>query len=431
LGPDSARAGLEPQEQTPRAADHKNEPRRVIFRLIRQTDGQPIPGALVVVLSYDFDLPDGGSLAVSGRDEPERLTDPEGRCLIELPGEISGLTISAVKDGLAPAYGATRWQGERWLAFVANGVEGRQEVRLGSVPTVTMEPEPGQPIGGLVQDERGRPIAGAEITVALDYWTRGPDEDLLQPHRISANDPCPYVRVRTDAEGRWRCASLRADPGPNSALLLRVEHPDYVSDTGGFQRQLSLRTARAMTGVLPMKAGVSVSGVVRDPKGDPVAGARVVLAYSKHPADFLGTRTDAAGRYIFPHGDDHRPLRRWVVGVEAAGFAPASKVTSPESKLPSVDLSLSPGRPFYGRVVDRRGQPVAGVVVRAVMDDFDHLSWRAVTDAEGRFVWRGAPQEGKIGFELRDIRGGHALAQVPAEKHRANLTFDPQEAAQP
>jgi hypothetical protein len=214
-------------------------------------------------------------------------------------------------------------------------------------------------------------------------------------------------------------------------LLLRVEHPDYVSDTAGFQRQLSLRTARAMNGVLPMKSGVSVSGLVRDTKGNPVAGARVALAYSHHPEDFLGTRTDAAGRYIFPHGDDHRPLRRWVVEVEAAGFAPAYKVTSPESKLPPVEFRLSPARPYYGRVVDRRGQPVAGVVVRAKMDDFDHLSWRAVTDAEGRFVWRDAPQEGKIGFELRDVRGGHAFAQVPAAKHRANLTFDPNEAAQP
>jgi hypothetical protein len=294
-----------------------------------------------------------------------------------------------------------------------------------------MELEPGQPIGGLVEDERRRPIAGAEITVAFDYWTRRLDEDLLEPHSIGANDPSPHVRVRTDVEGRWRCSSLPADPGPNSALLLRVEHPDYVSDTGGFQRQLSLRTARAMTGVVPMKSGVSISGLVRDTTGDPVAEARVALAYSNHPEDFLGTRTDAAGRFVFAHADDHRPLRRWVVEVEAAGFAPAYKVTSPESKLPPVELSLSPARPFYGRVVDRRGQPVAGVVVRAKMDDYDHLSWRAVTDTEGRFVWRNAPQEGKIGFELRDVRGGHAVALVPAEKHRANLTFDPKQAAQP
>jgi uncharacterized GH25 family protein len=425
LSPDSSRAGLEPQEQAPGAADHKNQPRRVILRLIRKTDGRPIPGALVVVGSYDFDLPDGGSMAVVRQDEPERLTDPEGRCLIELPGEVSGLMIWAAEDGLAPEYGAARWQGERRLMFAADGVESRQEIRPGSVPTVTMELGPGQPIGGLVKDERGRPIEGAEITVAFHDWTRSPDEDLLEPQRISADDPSPYVRVRTDAEGRWRCSSLPADPGPNSALRLRVEHPDYVSDTGGFQRQLSLRTARAMTGVLPMKSGVSVSGLVRDTKGNPVSGARVALAYSNHPQDWLGTRTDARGRFVFVHADDHPPSRRWVVEVEAAGFAPAYKVTSPQSELPPVELSLSPGRPFYGRVVDRRGQPVAGVVLRAGLDDLDHLSWRAVSDAEGRFVWRDAPQEGKLRFELQDVRGGCSFAQIPAKEHRANLTFDP------
>src|SRR5262249_6637045 len=75
LSLDSSRSGLEPQEQAPGAADHKNQPRRVIFRLIRKTDGRPIPGARVVVISYDFDLPDGGSMSVVRQDEPERLTD--------------------------------------------------------------------------------------------------------------------------------------------------------------------------------------------------------------------------------------------------------------------------------------------------------------------------------------------------------------------
>src|SRR5262249_11223349 len=158
-----------------------------------------------------------------------------------------------------------------------------------------------------------------------------------------------------------------------------------------------------MTGVLPMTSGVSVSGLVRDTKGNPVAGARVALAYSNHPEDCIGTRTDAAGRDIFPPAHDHRPRGRWGGEVGAAGFAPAFKVISPKSKLPPVELSLSPARPFHGRVVDRQGQPVAGVVVRAKMYNFDHLSWRAVTDTEGRFAWREAPQGGKIGFELRDV----------------------------
>jgi hypothetical protein len=131
MSPYSSRAGLEPPEQAPGAAEHKNQPRRVIFRLIRKADGRPIPGARIVVISYDFDLPDGGSMSVVLRDEPERLTDSEGRCLIELLGEVSRLMIWAAEDGLAPGYGAVRWQGERRLAFAAKGVEAGLEIRPG------------------------------------------------------------------------------------------------------------------------------------------------------------------------------------------------------------------------------------------------------------------------------------------------------------
>lgn len=276
-----------------------------------------------------------------------------------------------------------------------------------------------------MKDVKGRPIRGAEVTVAFSGHTLRPNEDLVTPSNWSSHGDYAYVRVTTDAEGRWRSSSLPADSGDNGELLLRVVHADYVSDTGGFRRQLSLRTARAMTGILPIKSGVSISGQVRDTKGKPVHGARVVLAYSNDSTDFLGTRTDAAGRFIFPHADDEPPLDRWIVEIEAAGFSPAYKVIPLASKPPPVELNLSPGRPFYGRVVDRRGQPVAGIVARANPEYLDHLSWKAVTDAGGRFVWRDAPQEGEIGFELEDVAGGHAVAQVPAKTHRATLTFDP------
>jgi uncharacterized GH25 family protein len=381
---------------------------------------------IIVVSSYLYDLPGGGISSVSPRDEPERLTDSEGRCLVELPREVSGVMIWAVKDGLAPGHGDVRWEGEKGLVCLMNGGWRRQEVRPGSAPTVTLELEPGQPIGGLVKDNHGRPIAGAEVTVAFGHHTRRPDADLLTPSNWSADGDFPYIRVKTDAEGRWRCSSLPADPGRNSALLLGDMHKDYVSDTGGFKRQLSLRTARAMAGVLPMKSGASVSGLVRDTKGSPVAGARVVLAYSNHPEDFIGNRTDAAGRFIFPHTDDHPPLWRWIIEVEATGFAPAWKVTSPKSKLPPVELSLTPGRPFYGRIVDRQGRPVAGIEVRPRWAYLDHLSWRAVSDAEGRFVWRDAPQEGDMVFELDKEGELPVFAKVSARLRRANLAYDPE-----
>jgi hypothetical protein len=112
-------------------------------------------------------------------------------------------------------------------------------------------------------------------------------------------------------------------------LLLRVVHADYVSDTGGLKRHLSFRTARATTGVIVINPGASLSGGVLDGDGRPVRDARVVLAYSNNPTDYPAAGTDAAGRFVFPDADLHAPWRRWVIEVEAAGFAPASRFVSP------------------------------------------------------------------------------------------------------
>ncbi len=286
LSPCSSLAYLDLKEQAPRAAENKNESRRVALRLVRRADQQPIPGATVLVTSCRYP---NGWWADPVRAEPERLSDQQGRCLIEVPREVDGLRFWAGKDGFAPGTQSLVWEGDGRLLYLSKQGWTPQILRPGSVPTIAKVLEPGEPIGGLVKDDRGRAIEGAEVTVAFDHPTQTPDADLLTPSYWSADGEYPYVRIKTDAQGRWRCSSLPADAVGHRALLLRVVHPDHVSDTGGFRRQLSFRTARAMTGILTMRAGTSVSGEVRDGEGRPIPGARVVLAYSSDPTDFLGT----------------------------------------------------------------------------------------------------------------------------------------------
>jgi uncharacterized GH25 family protein len=181
-----------------------------------------------------------------------------------------------------------------------------------------------------------------------------------------------------------------------------------------------------MTGVLVMNPGASLSGEVLDGDGRPVPGARVILAYSSNSTDYLAARTDAAGRFDFPHADLHAPLSRWIIEVEAAGFAPASKAVSPGSQQPLLQFRLSRGRPFHGRVVDRQGRPVAGIEVRPRWACMDHLDWRTASDAEGRFIWPDAPRDGNYAFELKNGGTLPVDAPVSAKTERANLTFDPE-----
>jgi uncharacterized GH25 family protein len=423
LSPCSLLAHLELQEQTPKAGEKRNEPRKVIVRLVRRANQQPIAGATVLIASCCYP---GGWWGDPPRGQRARLTDQQGRCLIEVPRDISGLVILSAKDGFGPASQSVRWKEDSGFLYLTKAGWTPQEFQPGLAPMVTRELEPGETIGGSVKDDQGLPIEGAEVTVVFDHHSDTPDADFLAPSNWSAHGNFAYVRVKTDAGGRWRCSSLPAAPRHNSALLLRVVHPDYVSDTGGFKRQLSLRTARAMTGVLVMKPGATVSGHIRDSEGMPVHGARVVLAYSNVGTDSLATRTDAAGRFVFAHADVHAQLWRWIVEVEAAGFAPASMVISPVPKPPPVELKLSRGHAFHGRIIDRKGRPVAGIEVRPRWDYFDHLDWQAVTDRDGRFTWPDAPREGDYSFDLH--RGVlDVVAPVSAKTERADLTFDPDE----
>ena len=104
LSPCSMRAHLELQEPAAIAREKMTEPRKVAIRLVRKTDGQPISGAIVVVCSYHYDIPGRWRMEPLEHDEwTERLTDGQGRCLIEGPSDITGLTILSGKAGLAPS----------------------------------------------------------------------------------------------------------------------------------------------------------------------------------------------------------------------------------------------------------------------------------------------------------------------------------------
>ncbi len=192
-------------------------------------------------------------------------------------------------------------------------------------------------------------------------------------------------------------------------------------------RTARLRQAQKAGDEEPAKArGLDVSGRVRDGKGQPIAGAKVVLAYSSSGRDQLQATTDAAGRFVLIHPDRNSRLGRWSISVVAPGFAPSWRMVVPKGEILPVDFRLSPGRPFHGRVVDNQGRPVAGVSVSARWEECYSLDWRALTDAEGRFVWPDAPHEGEIEFNLGHPGYSRARGRTAAAAAgRADLTINP------
>jgi RNA polymerase sigma factor (sigma-70 family) len=371
------------------------------LRVVSRSGKQPISGASIDVFYWD----DGRS------HELERTSDAQGSCKIDLPRGISALTISVAKDGFIPT-------GDSWP---------ESKLRQGLPSTLVQELEPGLPIGGLVRNENGEAVAEAKVTVAIDRRGKSIDDvDLPEGGSYSVYGGFPGLTVKTDAQGRWRASVLPQDAERDTRLWFRVSHPDYVSDSGGYSRRLSIKTARAMTAALVLRTGLQIAGQVHDAHGQAVSGATALLAYSGSGGDFLRTTTDAAGRFAFGHADDKAKLGRFSVSVEAAGFSPAWKMLVPREGTPLLDFELTPGRPFSGRVVDSRGRPVAGATVEPQWQECHFFDWKAVTDGEGRFVWLSAPTEGEIEFRIR--KAGFLMANqrlVAARLGEATITINP------
>ncbi len=257
-------------------------------------------------------------------------------------------------------------------------------------------------LAGTVVNDRGDPVAGAEVRYHLP--TRGamvisvsgtPLEEALNPRTTT-----------TDANGKFRFENIALA----SARELVVDHQDYVL----FRRGRLTGTTRGIDlGVLTLEAGAAISGTVVGPDGRPIEGATVWFeadlrkamqsggAFVIHsnmmggPGD-RSVETDAEGRYR-------------LTGVEPGfGNVVAQADGMTRAKSSSLELAagqeefgvhvqLSPGKAIAGRVLDTDGKPLAGAEVSfsgnrslgSGMMIMTSSSGKALdtveTDAEGRF----------------------------------------------
>jgi hypothetical protein len=235
--------------------------------------------------------------------------DAEGRfrAFVDAPAE-AGLNVAAAAPGHFPALGRLMREGKRSY---------RGEVRLA----------PGLRIVGLLLDEDGKPVTGAEVRVvsrrACERDEPEPDEGLwialgLHPMWVfwpTENRSLVAVgpSFRTDAEGRFE--GWGADPGmelwavvdiadrPVWWLRLPVEAPRHTIDLG--------------TVHLPAP-GPGIGIVFQTADRAPVAGASVAFSDADLPEGILVRRpaiTDTAGIARSP---SLVPGKRYHVRIEAS-----------------------------------------------------------------------------------------------------------------
>ncbi len=346
-------------------------PETLVARVVDRRTGRPLPGAVV-------------QLQLTGAEKEYRFggqrADADGRVTLDLPPD--GFEQGAI---LARAPGC---QPLRYELF--SPLQNK---------TLELALKRGVTIGGVVTDPAGTPVAGARVKI---LGTRKDEVGQVVEFEIET--------VATDAQGRWRCASVPPSP---KHLSFEVTHPafypadfDQAEDGATGPEALTARRLRAEQARFVLRPGVPVSGVVRAPDGQAVAGASVTLMFGgERPRQQRAARTDTEGRFRFVIPTEG-PARLWA---RAEGFAPTSVPFDLKPDLEPLAITLDSGRILRGRVVDEKNQPVADAMIRLVNSELP--AWQTKTDDTGQFTWKNAPTEritlkvDKAGYEpaVRDV----------------------------
>ncbi|MCX4247110.1 carboxypeptidase regulatory-like domain-containing protein [Paraliomyxa miuraensis] len=208
-------------------------------------------------------------------------------------------------------------------------------------------------VSGTVRDERGQPIAGAQVCAKLE------DDDLAQTDRF------PPQCTTTREDGTYRIEGLLGAEH-NLHASARGYLPERYQSRSGLQQRLSPRmdlqagSTRAGIDFVLKAGGVEVTGVVKDISGGEIEGAWVSAGagwWGSDGATF--TRSDEEGRFSL-----------WVeppdvnVSAHADGYARGSRGASIPGTF--VELFLTPESVVVGKVVwADSGKPVAGARIAA------------------------------------------------------------------
>lgn len=317
--------------------------------------------------------------AVLELDEPYRST-VLWRHFEELPpraiAERAGLPLATVTSRLARAHARLRERLERSSAARRGGGLSASLALLAGAPGGPRLPTPPLALtrlaAGALAVKSTLVAAAALAAVALAVLalrTGAPASPTPEPPRVAARAPAGALDLESPDAGAARAA---AAPGAGAG-------PARARSSGG--------TAAASA------ERVRVLGSARDADGRPLAGLFVRAGGARAACDAAGAfeleADDPGGQVV---ADD----AGWTTVV-------AGRVPERGREREGVLVVAAPALELAGRVVDAGGRPVAGASVAAHLpadfaarfaESFDHSrglapSWRAETDAGGRFALAG------------------------------------------
>ena len=360
------------------------EPPAIHGRVVDAVTKEPIPGAEVVAHPLD------------NQNAPPAKTMTDASGSFSFPGLPAG-SYQVKRTNTPQGYRETPMRNEGLRVAFSPHTPGEE---------LLLELAPEAPVRGVVLDLEGKPMAGAKVSSAggHEVWQGGNEV--------------------TDAEGRFAIHGLN----PTRDMWIAGTTEQLVSA----HVQFDLGPEGKTDLVLQLAEGASISGIVVDDEGTPVAGATVSADQPMSRMGSGGGVSDANGQFML----ERLPAGSYVIGAFEGTQRPWEQMKPIElqagEKVEGLTLKYLSGSALTisGTVSDHAGQPLPGVKVSANSGRF-----RAKTDATGAFLLEGMPEgvhrmeaeaEGYIGGDLSGVPAGteevrFTLTQVQAQFLRGQV----------
>jgi hypothetical protein len=329
------------------------------LEIVTADTGQPIP---MVSINY-AGWADGKFMG-----KTTLVSDRFGNCDALYPTNITMLRLTTRKDGFADT--TLLWRPPNGDIIPTN-----YDLRV----------DRAMPIGGLVVDADGNPVAGAKVG-----WNHEDDPTAANPPQ---SHDFFWIETTTDQNGRWRINRMADDM--ISRIYGSARDTNYV-DSGlifAGQNKTAEKQLRDGTFVFHLGGAVTAKGIVVDANGTPVSEANILVGGYDDSGSRAG-KSQSDGTFSIAGC----PPGKQMVSADAPGFATTTMQAELNGSAGPIRLTLQPGKVLRFHVVDKAGDPIPGA--RITYDTFAANStdqpnvqtgFEAVTDGDGRAAWTNAP----------------------------------------